>query len=182
MSIAREVPVLKTERLLLRGAEASDFEDSAAMWGDPDVVKFIGGQTRGRQDAWFTLCRMRGMWDVVGYGNWVVCDRSTGQFLGEVGLANFMRGLKPDISDFPEAGWAYTRHAHGKGYATEALQAVLDWADEALKANRIVCIIDPEHIASQRVAEKCGFRFVMMTKYRDSDVQLLERQMPSQKV
>jgi RimJ/RimL family protein N-acetyltransferase len=102
MSIAREVPVLKTERLLLRGAEASDFEDSAAMWGDPDVVKFIGGQTRGRQDAWFTLCRMRGMWDVVGYGNWVVCDRSTGQFLGEVGLANFMRGLKPDISDFPK--------------------------------------------------------------------------------
>lgn len=174
------VPVLTTERLMLRGAEASDFEMSAAMWGDPDVVRHIGGQTRGPQDAWFTLCRMRGMWDLLGFGNWVVCERDTGEFLGEVGLANFMRGLEPDISHLPEAGWAYATHAHGKGYATEALQAVVDWADRVLRAPRIVCIIAPEHIASQRVAAKCGFRFVHMTKYRDSDVQLLERQMPAQ--
>ncbi|MEM5515937.1 GNAT family N-acetyltransferase [Henriciella sp. AS95] len=182
MSGGRDVPILKTDRLLLRGAEASDFEASAAMWGDPAVVKHIGGQTRDRQDAWFTLCRMRGMWDVAGYGNWVVCEKSTGKFLGEVGLANFMRGLKPDISEFPEAGWAYATHAHGKGYATEALQAVLDWSDEALQAARIVCIIDTEHVASRRVAEKCGFRFVMMTEYRGNEVQLFERQMTGQKV
>ena len=176
------VPVLTTERLLLRGAEASDFEASAAMWGDPAVVQFIGGQTRDRQDAWFTLCRMRGMWDMLGYGNWVVCNRATGQFLGEIGLANFMRGLEPDISHMPEAGWAYATHAHGQGYATEALQAVLNWADSSLRAPTIACIIDPGHVASQRVAEKCGFRFVQMTSYRDSDVQLFERRLDGQKV
>ena len=174
------VPVLKTERLLLRGAEASDFEDSAAMWGDPEVVRHIGGKTRDRQDAWFTLCRMRGMWDMLGYGNWIVCERETGRFLGEIGLANFMRGIEPDISAFPEAGWAYAPHAHGKGYATEALGAVLDWCDAVLKAPQVFCLIDPDHTASQRVAAKNGFRFVQMTTYRDSAIQLLERQMPAQ--
>ena len=177
---ATPVPVLKTERLLLRGAVASDFEDSAAMWGDPEVVRHIGGQTRDRQDAWFTLCRMRGMWDLVGLGNWTVCDRMTGEFYGEIGLADFMRGMTPDISGVPEAGWAYARHAHGRGIATQALQAVLDWSDQTRKSSRIVCIIDEDHIASHRVAAKCGFQFVTNTEYRGSPVQLLERNMTSQ--
>lgn len=171
----RPVPELVSPRLLLRAATAEDFEASAAMWGDPEVVRFIGGQTRDRQDAWFTLCRMRGMWEISGFGNWVVCDRETGEFLGEVGLANFMRGLEPDISDIPEAGWVYAPYAHGKGYATEALSTVLAWADETLEAPRIACIIDPDNKASRRVAEKCGFDFVTDTTYRDSPVQLFQR-------
>ncbi|WP_233355783.1 GNAT family N-acetyltransferase [Henriciella litoralis] len=171
--------MLLTKRLHLRGAAASDFEASAAMWQDPEVVRFIGGQTRDHQDAWFTMCRMRGMWDLIGYGNWIVCERGSGQFLGEIGLADFMRGLQPDLSGIPEAGWAFARHAHGQGYATEALKAVLSWADSELKAPKIACIIDHDNAASRAVAEKCGFVWVTDTSYRGSDVQLFERHLPA---
>ena len=171
----RPVPLLFTSRLMLRGAIAADFEDSAAMWADPDVVRYIGGQTRERQDAWFTLCRMRGMWDICGYGNWIVRERESGAFIGEVGLADFMRGMDPDLSGQPEAGWAYAAHAHGKGYATEALKIVLAWADQHLDAPRVTCIIDPGHTASRRVAEKCGFRLLTASTYRGSAVDVFER-------
>lgn len=172
---ARPVPLLFTERLMLRGAVAGDFEDSAAMWGDPEVVRHIGGQTRDRQDAWFTLCRMRGMWDICGYGNWTVRERESGDFVGEIGLADFMRGMEPDLSGEPEAGWAYAARAHGKGYATEALKAVLGWADQHLDAAHVSCIIDPGNGASRRVAEKCGFVQIGASTYRGADVNVFRR-------
>jgi RimJ/RimL family protein N-acetyltransferase len=57
----------------------------------------------------------------------------------------------------PEAGWVLAPQFHGKGFATEAVGAALAWGDSHLAASQTFCIIHPDHSASIRVAQKCGF-------------------------
>lgn len=147
------------------------------MWADADVVRHIGGQVRDAQDAWFALLRNRGLWDILGYGYWIVQERRTETFIGEVGFADFKRNLTPDISGRPEAGWVFARSAWGKGYATEATQAAHDWLDHSVPG-RSTCIIDPDNAASIRVATKLGYREIGPTDYRGDPVLLFERFSP----
>ena len=63
-----------------------------------------------------------------------------------------------DLEALPEAGWAFDADHWGGGLATEAMSAALGWADATLDAPEVRCIIDPGHVASERVAAKLGFR------------------------
>jgi RimJ/RimL family protein N-acetyltransferase len=142
--------------LRLRAHRVDDFEDSAAMWADPVITRYITGRPSSEQESWFRLLRHAGQWALLGFGSWVVEEKSTGKFVGEVGFADYRRPL-PLISGLPELGWVVASHMHRKGYATEAVRAALLWADEQLRAVRTACIISPENIASLRVAQKCGY-------------------------
>ena len=72
-------------------------------------------------------------------------------------------------------GWLLEVAAQGKGYATEAVLAAARWGDVHLKGKRMSCIIDPDHAASIRIAEKCGFKKTGETVYHGSKVLLLHR-------
>ena len=85
-------PTLTTQRLILRGLAMADWEPYAAMWEDPRVTAFIGGQPRERDMAWLKFGQAAGMWSLVGYGNWAVIDRADEVFLGVAGLSNFKIG------------------------------------------------------------------------------------------
>ena len=150
-------PTLTTARLVLRAHRLSDFEDSAALWGDARVMEHITGVPSTREESWARLTRYFGMWAMMGFGFWVVEDRATGAFLGEVGLGYFRRALDANGMDAPEAGWVLTPQAQGRGVATEAMVAVLDWVDAQDITPRLVCMVAPENGASIKVAEKCGF-------------------------
>lgn len=167
-------PTLETERLILRGFEPGDFQAVADMWADEDVVRFIGF-SRTPQDAWFASIRARGMWPVLGYGYWIVTERETGAFIGETGFADFKRGMTPDLSVHPEAGWAFVKSAWGKGYATEAVSAAHNWLDTKLPGTSH-CIMNPEHVASRRVAEKIGYSFLTDSLYGDTPVNVMQRE------
>ncbi len=167
-------PTLLTRRLSLKPCELSDYQDVAEMWGDEAVVKHIGGRTRDPQDAWFAQLRNRGLWPLLGYGYWIVRERKTDIFVGEVGFADFMRGIVPDISGRPESGWVLARNAWGKGYASEAVKAAHDWLDE-VSPGRSTCIIDPDNTASIAVAHKVGYREIGPTDYRGDPVLVFER-------
>ena len=167
-------PILTTDRLILRPMVEGDFSHAAAMWGDEDVVRFIGGMTRGPQDVWFASVRGRGMWDIKGFGYWTVVDRETGQFLGEAGFADFKRGMDPDLSQWPEAGWAFGRASWGRGIASEVVGAMHVWLDENLPGQS-VCIIDDGNRASRRVAEKSGYEFWRASELRGKPVNVYRR-------
>jgi len=162
-------PVLETERLTLRRHGVADLDDVVALWSDPVVTRHIGGKPLGREDAWARLLRYIGHWTVAGHGFWQVRERATDRFVGETGLADFKRDLAIPFDGDPEAGWVLAPWAHGKGYATEAMTAVLGWSDAAGFA-RTVCIIDPGNVASLRVAAKLGFRELGHADYRGSEV------------
>ena len=149
-------PTLHTDRLTLRPLSLADWEAYAAAWADPRLTAFIGGQPRTRTESWGKFLQGIGLWPLFGYGYWSFVDRESGAFLGNGGLASFERGL-PDLAGYPEAGWAFVPDAWGRGLATEAMAAILGWADEVLGRPEIRCIIDPGNAASQRVAAKLGF-------------------------
>lgn len=166
---------ITTERLVMRPPGRDDFEDSAATWSDPEVVRFIGGKPFTREEAWSRLTRYAGHWALQGYGFWIVRERETGRYVGEVGLADFKRDLTPSFDGAQEMGWVLARSVHGNGYATEAVRAALAWNAERFPGARIVCMIDPGNAASLNVAAKCGFREFARTTYKQTDVILFQR-------
>ena len=153
------------------------------MWQDPAVVRYIGGEPATRQQSWSRLLTYAGLWSLLGYGYWLVEEKSTGTFIGEIGVADFKRDCQPSIDQWPEAGWGFIAraHGHGHGYATEALSLVLAWADEHLSATQTVCLVNPENGASIRVAEKCGYTFWTKGMHKGSPVKILTR-LPGAKV
>jgi RimJ/RimL family protein N-acetyltransferase len=161
-----EIPVLETERLKLRAHRLDDFVHCAAMWADPVVTRYIGGNPLSEEDAWTKFLRYAGHWVLLGFGYWAVEEKATGAFAGEIGFADYKRNLEPSLGEMPEIGWVLALHAHGKGYATEAVRAAVNWADGRLAPSRTACIIHPENAASIRVAEKCGYRELHLTLYK----------------
>jgi RimJ/RimL family protein N-acetyltransferase len=177
--ILKTAPELGTERLLLNGHGMKDFADSATLWANPLVVRFIGGHPSTEEEVWSRLLRYVGHWATMGYGYWAIRERTTGRFVGEIGFANFRREIDPPFEDAPEIGWALQPWAQGQGFAFEAIQAVLAWGAEQFgPAARTVCMINPENLPSIRVARKAGYREFSRTLYKGAPIILFERTQP----
>lgn len=155
-------PTLITERLSIEPMSLKHWEAYAAAWADPRTTEFIGGDPRSRNISWGKMLQGIGLWALLGYGYWSFVERESGAFIGTGGLAQFERGL-PELVGVAEAGWAFVPDAWGKGYATEAMAAILAWADDEAKLPEIRCIIDRGNAASHNVAAKLGF-----TKFAES--------------
>jgi len=158
-------PTLETERLILRPARLADFDAYAAMWADPDVTRFIGGKPFSREASWTRFLRQLGMWRAYGFGFFIVEEKVTGRFLGEAGFHDLKREITPSLEGTMETGWGLVPAAHGRGYATEAVTALLAWRAATFPGMRVTCIIDPDNAQSIRVAGKLGFREVARTTY-----------------
>lgn len=172
------VPTLETERLIMHGPQADDFPAFAAMWADREVVRYITGDPIGEEEAWTGFLRVCGHWPIMGFGYWMVVEKATGAMLGEVGFVDFKRALTPSIKGEPEIGWVFGRAAHGRGFATEAAKEAVRWGDEHFGGARMSCIINTPHVASIRVAEKCGFKETVRTTYKDDAIVILHREAP----
>ena len=167
------IPTIETSRLILSGPTSTDHADCYAMWSDPEVVRHVGGVSFTTEDVWARILRYVGHWQLLGFGAWIVRDKA-GAFVGEVGFFDYRRVVTP-VLDVPEVGWALARTQQGKGYATEAVRAVLAWGDQHFGGRAMSAIIDPGNTPSLRVADKCGFREVGRTTYKDAPVILLRR-------
>jgi RimJ/RimL family protein N-acetyltransferase len=166
-------PTIETPRLLLRSHRLDDFSDCVAMWSDEAITRYTIGSPSPPQRTWTRLLAYLGHWSLLGFGYWAVEEKATQRYVGELGFADFKRDLKPSIDGLPELGWALARHAHGKGFATEALRAVVDWADAELTSARTVCIVSPDNAASLRVADKIGYReYARTTKGGEAEILL----------
>ena len=144
-----QIPIVETERLLLRGWKESDLDPLAHMMANPEVTRFIGG-VQPRSSVWRAIAMYVGLWALRGYGFWVVERKSDGAFLGRVGL--WRPESWPDI----ELAWSLDRPYWGNGYATEAARAVIDYGFLNLEVPKLVSLINPENGASQRVAMRLG--------------------------
>jgi RimJ/RimL family protein N-acetyltransferase len=175
MTMSQLPPSIDTERLTLRQHQREDFAETAALWGDPEVTRYVGGKPLTAEEVWTRLLRHIGHWSLLGFGYWVAREKSSGRFVGEVGFADLKRALDPPFDGAPEAGWILAPWSHGRGYATEAVRAAIDWGSRHFGPVRTVCLIDDENVRSIRVAEKCGYREYARTTYKANPVILFER-------
>jgi RimJ/RimL family protein N-acetyltransferase len=162
-----QAPALETERLKLRAHQVGDFTALAAMWADPVVTRHIGGKPATSEESWTRLLRYAGHWALLGFGYWALEEKATGLYAGETGFADYKRILESPLINAPEIGWVIAPAFHGKGYATEAVRAVVAWGDAHFGPVQTTCLIDPENRASIRVAEKCGYRELQPAVYKD---------------
>jgi RimJ/RimL family protein N-acetyltransferase len=168
-------PPLETPRLRLRAFGEEDLAAWAATMGDPEIVRHLGGTPFGREDTWRRILSATGLWSIYGYGYWAVERKEEGDLIGQVGFSDFKRDMAPSIEGLPEMGWIFAPHGQGKGYAREAVEAALAWADEKLRAPVIPAIIDPENAASIRLAGRCGFAEREDALYRGAPILLFRR-------
>jgi RimJ/RimL family protein N-acetyltransferase len=173
------VTTLHTARLTLRPHATTDLDDCLALWTDPVVTRFTSGRPSTREETWGRILRYAGHWSLHGYGFWVAEETVTGRYAGEVGMMDFKRGVdEPTFGRSPEAGWVLAPWAHGKGFATEAVQAALAWYEQRFGASRTVCMIQDGNDASVRVAAKCGYREYAKVTYQSHPLTLFERAAP----
>jgi RimJ/RimL family protein N-acetyltransferase len=143
-------PALTTERLHLRMLQESDFDEYSAIHRDPDVTRYTARAHFDELDTWRHLAMILGHWVLRGFGMWGVFERNTNRLAGRAGF--FQPATWPDF----ELGWTIGKEFWGRGYAPEAAKACLDHAFGEMKRPRVISLIDPENVASIRVAEKIG--------------------------
>jgi RimJ/RimL family protein N-acetyltransferase len=141
-------PTLETARLTLRPLAAEDFDAWAAFMATEES-RFIGGP-QARSAAWRGFMTVAGAWAMQGYAMFSVIERASGRWIGRVGP------WVPEDWPGTEVGWGLTTDAYGRGYATEAAIATIDWAFDALGWSEVIHCIAPDNEASQRVAARLG--------------------------
>ncbi len=148
--------ILETDRLLLRHQVIEDLDDLWALYCDPEITKYIPDAPRSREEAQQELeWHMNGHPRFPKLGLWATIHKETGKFIGRCGLLPWTIDGQSEV----EVAYTIAHEFWGQGLATEAAQAILRYGFEKLNLNRLICLIDEENIASQKVAEKIGMRF-----------------------
>lgn len=146
--------VIDTARLRLRLYRESDLDVFAEMHADPVTMQYIGeGKPLTRAETWRFLAAGLGHWTLRGYGMFAVTHRETSEVLGRAGFYH------PEHWPGFELGWLFHRKHWGRGYATEAAEAALEYAFKTLNQVHVASFIRRENQASIRVAEKIGERY-----------------------
>jgi len=156
--------ILETERLILRPFREADLDAYAAMTGDPEVMRHLGSGPMSRSDAWRNMATILGHWTLRGFGMWAVEDREAGELVGRVGC------WKPEGWPGLEVGWMLRRSSWGRGFATEAARASVDFAFDRLKERHVISMIHGENLPSIRVARRLGMRLEGRTEVFDIPV------------
>jgi RimJ/RimL family protein N-acetyltransferase len=146
-------PVIETPRLILRQWRSEDVAPYTAMLSDPATARFItvdGKPVEDEMTGWRHTVVMAGHWAIHGAGMFAVEEKHSGKFIGRVGP-----WYPPAWPDF-EVGWGIAKDARGKGYASEAAAAALDWAFANFEITQVIHCIDRENIGSQGVARRLG--------------------------
>lgn len=151
---------ISTARLCLRRFGREDLDAYAGIMGDYEVGRwFPKGEGYTREEARKSLNSILDHWVKHGFGIWAITDKDKRFLLGRCGLNLIAETLEVEV-DFVLAR-IYREH----GYATEAARAVLVYGFDFLKLDRIIALVKPDNLASRRVIEKIGRRYVKDAEY-----------------
>lgn len=167
--------MIDTGRLHLRPPGIDDFHDLHALTADPAMREHLPGFA-SVEDSYKRLLSTIGSWTAFGYGTFSVRERDTGSYVGNCGLFRLLRGLGEGFDFYPEAGWIVAGSRWGRGYASEAMEAVHSWFEATHGAQRTVCMIAPGNAASDRIATRLGYRPFRDAEHSGTPVTLYARE------
>lgn len=145
------IPTLRTPRLILRPFQSSDAAELCRIQQIESVLRYFPNPVPPpleRVERY--LAGQQAHWEQYGYGNWAVEPDKSGRFAGWAGLQYL-----PETNEI-EVGYLLDPAVWGKGYATEAARASLQWGFDHFPFPEIIALVHPENTASLRVAAKCG--------------------------
>jgi [ribosomal protein S5]-alanine N-acetyltransferase len=145
--------ITETERLLLRIWEADDVSAAFAIWGDLEVMRYVGEPLADLDAAGRTIDRAAEAQRRHGVCLWAVVEKDSGEVVGACGF--HFAGDGPEL----ELAYHFKPPHWGRGFATEAARGCVLYAAETLGATRIIAAVRPDNRASRRVLEKAGFRY-----------------------
>jgi len=144
------IPTLETERLFLRALRAEDFEAEAAFFAS-ERSRMVGGPLP-REQAWRVVAGMIGHWALRGFGFWALEEKTSGRYMGRVGL------WQPEGWPDREIGWTLMDHAEGQGFAHEAALVARSYAYDTLGWTSMISLIEGGNTRSEALASRLGAR------------------------
>ncbi len=145
--------MLQTQRLILRGWQQSDLEPFAQMNADAEVMKYFPA-TLSRAESEELVERIEHHHQAYGFGLWAVEERSTGAFIGFIGLN--MPTFEAHFTPTVEVGWRLAKAFWGKGYATEGARSALYYGFEIIGLSEIVSFTAQLNLRSVAVMKRLG--------------------------
>lgn len=148
--------ILETPRLSLRHLEPEDLGALFALYRDPETRRYFPDGTRTLAETqeeldWFRKGHPRHP----ELGLWATIEKSSGAFLGRCGLLPWEIDAKHEV----ELAFLIDKRRWREGFATEAAQAISEYARTVLRIPRLICLILPGNAASAGVARKVGMSF-----------------------
>ena len=156
--------VLETARLRLEPFHDSHYEGLRVMDNDAGVMRYINnGVIKTPEETWENIRRVQARWEKYGFSWWAIKEKASEAIVGAACLQHLA-----NVEDAPlEIGWRLVPDQHGKGYATEAAKAIIDFAQEQTGATYLVAVADPENIPSQRVMQRLGMSYKAIEQHYD---------------
>jgi len=152
----KQRPTIETERLILRPMEITDIDDMLYIFTDPLVIASFGIPPYDRQQMERWVQRNLNHQNEYGYGLFSVILKSNGSLIGDCGLEQMdIEGVK-----VAELGYDFRSDYWHRGFATEAANAVCDYAFRVLHLPRLISLIRVENKASMHVAERLGMALI----------------------
>lgn len=143
------VPVLETERLVLRCLKADDLDGFCEIYADADYTKFVGG-VKSRFQCWEKLTSIVGHWHVRGFGRFAIEEKASGEFIGHCGPS------KTAFASEPEMNYSIRPSAQGKGFAIEAVKQAMAYVYEDLNWTTITSQVDKGNSRSENLVKRLG--------------------------
>lgn len=147
--------LVETERLLLRELNIDDAESFYKLNLNPKIIQITGNSAFKNVDEARVFLENYTEYAENGYGRWAVIEKSSNQFVGWCGLKYDHQKNETDI------GFRFFEEHWNKGFATESAKACLKYGFEELNLKSIVGRAMLENVASIRVLEKIGLKFLM---------------------
>jgi RimJ/RimL family protein N-acetyltransferase len=158
---------IETARLRLRTWREDDLAPYARICAEPEVMRYLSGPMT-REQSEQQVSEFVRHWEERGFGLWAVEEKSSGAFIGFIGLLYHEDWSEGEHRT--EVGWRLDRPFWGRGLATEGARASLHYGFEELGLDRIISIAVLENLASRRVMEKLGMTLRGETRFKGSDV------------
>jgi RimJ/RimL family protein N-acetyltransferase len=147
--------IIETQRLNLREFTAADSDFIIELLNSPGWMKYIGSRSvKTKEDAVnYIENRMRKSYLESGFGFYLIEIRASGAKAGMCGL------VKRDTLDEVDIGFALLPQYENFGYAYESAEAVMNYAKDILKIQRLSAITVPYNNSSIKLLEKLGMKF-----------------------
>ncbi len=165
--------ILETEHLRLRQLVPSDLEQLAVLYRDPDIRRYFPEGILTYDETREELAALMMDYAEYGYGLWATLDKTTGKFIGRCGLIPWPQ---PEGGLEVEVAYLFEKSYWGKGLGKEVAQAILRYGFETVNLPKIICMMLPENVASEKIAQGLGMKLERIDPSDNSRIYAIDKE------